>query len=668
MCWASALVPQANEQAVIPNGGTAIVDSAAPDNPDPAVTHWFSDLYFSPNDYGTVHVVSGGTLCSKMLNISTGGMISNPKEGRLLIDGGQVFLADERKWMGHIDGRQCRAVLDVINGGHLHFGSNHFVTHNGRVTVSNATLHGDSWIELGTGGTTGVLEICNSSVSLSGLTLGRYTGSETSYGIGGGNGKAATGLASMYSGTLSLAPANPYNAMYVGWKTPVNGSVDTLGRFSLFGGDVITTNCTIIIGVQNRTTGEFLMSGGSLTTRLLLLGREAGARGMFSMTGGTLSLLEAVQGAGGADVRLAGGRIVPIADRRKLVWGVETTLPDGPEYPSDSAVRFDAASDQFSILVTNRVNGERELIKTGSGKLIFQEPASLDRAGVITVSNGMVHVLSGVAVSNTAFRVLNGGTLALEESAVSGLSVSVENGGTLLLRPSLFATAVTGLLSNKGFETPSVATYTDNPINSGWAFSASGVQRNGSTSGEVKHYTWDGDQTAFMRANAVIAQTFTVPENGEYLIAAMTAKQPYSDAVPVNLKIDGAVVAAWTPTGNFVYVYSEPVSLEACDVQNVPITHTIQFESGSTPALGFSVIDDVRVFRLTGQKKEMDMRLSVETGATVDIQGGGVANIVEVYVDGVLTKGRFGMSHPSQIFTGSGVLRSVLPGTMFSIQ
>lgn len=711
--WSTALLPKGDEQAFIPNGGTAILNAVAPVNSTPGVTNWLSDLYFSPTSYGKVRVVSGGTLYSKMLNISTGGN-TGANEGRLVVDGGEVVLGDGRKWVDNVDARKNRAALDVLNGGLLSFGLNHLMVHNGTLTVSNATLNGGSWIELGSGGKTGTLEVCGSDLTLTGgLTLGRYTGGETVSGIGPGNGDATAGLVTMRSGSMTLGPTNSTIAIYLGWKTPTVGTGTTLGRFSLLGGNVAAPARQVLIGVQNRTRGEFLISGGGLTASSVLVGRDAGARGILNltggalltdsltqgqgaaeislgggtltvsnvfslgtqagttgvltMTGGALSSRSVLQGAGVADVRLAGGRITPFADVRKMFWGAEASLTNASGSPTGGNVTFDAATDQLTILVTNRLSGGLGLTKAGAGNLLFRDRARLDAAGEITVSNGAVYLLNEVPITNTSFRVLAGGTLSLEGGALSKLTVAVEAGGRLVMQPTLFAAPVSGLLSNASFELPSVTTYLDTPAGTGWAFTASGVQRNGSTAEAVKHYTWSGDQTAFLRAGASLSQTFTVAEPGDYLVAVMTAKQPANAALPVTLKIDGAAVRTWTPAGNFVYVYSAAFALAALDGQGAPLPHTIRFESGAGDATKFSVIDDVRVFRKGGPAGVLDMILAVASGATVEVTGGAVIDVAKVYVNGVEERGHFGASHSSQIFTGDGVLRSVLPGTLILV-
>jgi alpha-L-rhamnosidase len=157
------------------------------------------------------------------------------------------------------------------------------------------------------------------------------------------------------------------------------------------------------------------------------------------------------------------------------------------------------------------------------------------------------------------------------------------------------------LLTNSGFESPSVATFQYNPPGSAWTFTAesssggSGITANGALFNSNNPNAPEGVQVAFLQKVSTIAQTISgfVP-GAHYAVtfsAAQRAGQFQQSAQTWDLKLDNTVLASYAPPANATSYTDYTATFTA-----MAGTHTLAFV-GSNLLGGDNTVflDDVRL-------------------------------------------------------------------------
>jgi hypothetical protein len=157
------------------------------------------------------------------------------------------------------------------------------------------------------------------------------------------------------------------------------------------------------------------------------------------------------------------------------------------------------------------------------------------------------------------------------------------------------------LLTNGGFESPSVATFQYNPPGSAWAFTAesssggSGITANGTLFNSSNPNAPEGVQVAFLQKVSTIAQTISgfVPGANYAVIfsAAQRAGQFQQSAQTWDLKLDNTVLASYAPPASATNYTDYTANFTA-----TAATHTLSFV-GSNLLSGDNTVflDNVRL-------------------------------------------------------------------------
>jgi hypothetical protein len=141
--------------------------------------------------------------------------------------------------------------------------------------------------------------------------------------------------------------------------------------------------------------------------------------------------------------------------------------------------------------------------------------------------------------------VTNGTTYYYEVSALN-------TNGTSLNSPEVSATPLLAIVSDFGFEVPSIGTgnYAYNPSGAAWTFSGaspngSGIVGNGSAFSNPN--APEGVQAAFLQENGTISQTISGFAPGtNYTITFLAAERP-GNVQSWNMRVNGAVIASFNP-------------------------------------------------------------------------------------------------------------------------
>ena len=214
--------------------------------------------------------------------------------------------------------------------------------------------------------------------------------------------------------------------------------------------------------------------------------------------------------------------------------------------------------------------------------------------------------------------------------------MNVAAGGTLRLRDG----DGKNFVANGSFEDNNLAAaefqaYTSSRPR-GWTMSYDvssdipGIQANGSGMSTRGPDTEYGRTTAYLRQQARLQQTVTVPADGTYEVSFMHAcRFGYNSyTIPLTCLIDGVVVASnGTRTANYGFERSTThVDLTAGE-------HTLMFSTGSSSVLYAAIfIDDVRLMPVAGTNTLDGNALAFASGATLDLQ-----NAEQVYIGGGVT-------------------------------
>ena len=273
------------------------------------------------------------------------------------------------------------------------------------------------------------------------------------------------------------------------------------------------------------------------------------------------------------------------------------------------------------------------LVKTGVGSLAV---TNLVTDGLVAVSNGTLTVRKST-LDGTPVEVAAGGTLELYATKLTNATVNVAAGGTLALRDGDGKNlVVNGSFEDNLFPGENYQSYAQNGGPRGWTMSyevssdVPGIQVNGSPMSTKGPPTEYGRTTAYLRQQARLQQTVTVPVDGTYEVSFMHASRfgYNSYTIPLTCLIDGVAVASnGTRTANYGFERSTTrVDLTAGE-------HTLMFSTGSSSVLYAALfIDDVRLMPVEGTNALDGNALAFASGSTLDLQ-----NAELVYIDGGVT-------------------------------
>ena len=300
------------------------------------------------------------------------------------------------------------------------------------------------------------------------------------------------------------------------------------------------------------------------------------------------------------------------------------------------------------------------LVKTGVGSLAV---TNLVTDGLVAVSNGTLTVRQAT-LDGTPVEVAAGGTLELYATKLTNATVNVASDGALRLRDGDGKNFVAnGSFEDNLFPGVGYQAYAQNGGPRGWKMNYDvssdipGIQVNGSAMSNKGPDTDYGCTTAYLRQQARLQQTVTVPADGTYEVSFMHAcRFGYNSyTIPLTCLIDGVAVASnGTRTANYGFERSTTrVDLTAGE-------HTLVFSTGSSSVLYAAIfIDDVRLMSVEGTNTLEGNALAFAAGATLDLQnaelvyiGGGVT------VDGRAVKGSTNALRRSGVtVTGGGEIQ-----------
>ena len=329
----------------------------------------------------------------------------------------------------------------------------------------------------------------------------------------------------------------------------------------------------------------------------------------------------------------------------------------GPHDKANYAVLLDAIRLERCELEPVPVG---PLVKTGVGSLAV---TNLVTDGLVAVSNGTLTVRQ-TALDGAPVEVAAGGTLELYATKLTNATVNVASGGTLRLRDGDGKNfVVNGSFEDNLFPGVGYQSYAQNGGPRGWKMNYDvssdipGIQVNGSAMSNKGPDSEYGCTTAYLRQQARLQQTVTVPADGTYEVSFMHAcRFGYNSyTIPLTCLIDGVAVASnGTRTANYGFERSTTrVDLTAGE-------HTLVFSTGSSSVLYAAIfIDDVRLMPVEGTNTLDGNALAFASGATLDLQnaelvyiGGGVT------VDGRAVKGSANALRRAGVtVTGSGEIQ-----------
>ena len=302
----------------------------------------------------------------------------------------------------------------------------------------------------------------------------------------------------------------------------------------------------------------------------------------------------------------------------------------GPHNSANFAVLLDAIRLERCELTPVPVG---PLVKTGVGSLAV---TNLVTDGLVAVSNGTLTVRK-TTLDGTPVEVAAGGTLELYTTTLTNATVNVASGGTLRLRDGDGRNfVVNGSFEDNTLAAAEFQAYASNSRPRGWTMSYDvssdipGIQANGSGMSTRGPDTEYGRTTAYLRQQARLQQTVTVPADGTYELSFMHAcRFGYNSyTIPLTCLIDGvAVTSNGTRMANYGFERSTTrVGLTAGE-------HTLVFSTGSSSVLYAALfIDDVRLMPVEGTNALDGNAIAFASGATLDLQ-----NVEPIYLAGGVT-------------------------------
>ena len=226
----------------------------------------------------------------------------------------------------------------------------------------------------------------------------------------------------------------------------------------------------------------------------------------------------------------------------------------GPHNSANYAVLLDAIRLERCEL---EPAADGPLVKTGIGSLAV---TNLVTDGLVAVSNGTLTVRQAT-LDGTPVEVAAGGTLELYATKLTNATVNVASGGALRLRDGDGKNFVAnGSFEDNLFPGVGYQAYAQNGGPRGWKMNYDvssdipGIQVNGSAMSNKGPDTDYGCTTAYLRQQARLQQTVTVPADGTYEVSFMHAcRFGYNSyTIPLTCLIDGVGAHAHVLHGQLV--------------------------------------------------------------------------------------------------------------------
>jgi fibronectin-binding autotransporter adhesin len=456
--WDTMTVPGSADDAIVGSNRTATIQSSVPTVSSVQVG--------ASSGMGTV-IVAGGASISTTTSFVIG---HDGGTGDVTIDGGAVTATAATGTSFRV-GESGSGTLKVQNSGSLTVNGGDFRLGNGAANSGTLNLATGGTITFGAGVTDVYFGIEGGNVSVfeqTGGTLTRTTGGNTRFGAFG-----STGIYNLSGGTATLT------SIQVGFAGGGNGTINhtggtlmnlgemaigwdgALGTYNLSGSGVLTTNNRLRIGVNTPSafgvpsasmiqsggtanisgrvdigeggsnTGAYTISDGALSVTgqgIIFVGAFGGGNGIFTQTGGTVTVADAViagfqsgshgviglnggtlnaqriqLGQGTGELSFDGGKVVATADNGSFIGGfLEAVLDNG-------GATID--SNGHTIGVSTALSGPGGLRKTGAGMLTL--------AGANTFAGGTT-VTAGTLVASS----LGAGDVTIADAAVLSLSLA----------------------------------------------------------------------------------------------------------------------------------------------------------------------------------------------------------------------------------------------------
>ncbi|MGA9627191.1 MAG: alpha-L-rhamnosidase C-terminal domain-containing protein [Bryobacteraceae bacterium] len=263
-----------------------------------------------------------------------------------------------------------------------------------------------------------------------------------------------------------------------------------------------------------------------------------------------------------------------------------------------------SGSYQFVWNVLSTPTGLKASAGNGQVALSWNSMASASGYNVkrsTTSGGGYVTVAGGVSGTNlTDMAVTNNTTYYYVVSAVSD---GIESANSSEVNATPQWPQLSGIISNPGFETPSISTYEYNPSGGSWKFTAqsgstgSGISANGSAFTSGNSSAPQGVQVAFLQGTATISQTVTGLITGAIYQVAFSAAQRnniYGQQAGQTwqLRLDGTTIGAYAPPESA----QSYVDYRATFTASATSSHTIAFVGTNTNGGDNTVfIDNVRL-------------------------------------------------------------------------
>ena len=442
----------------------------------------------------------------------------------------------------------------VINQGNLVFSSTSAVPGNGSiqinalgaVNISGAYTTASSWLGSGkvNANSTGALALTafsNENINFAGyntLSLGAV-GNET------------------YTGTITPASSG-YNLGGGGGTLVYNG-------IGLTGASSLTINGNVILAGTNSCNGGTVVNMGNL---------------VFSST-------SAIPASGLIQINGPGALNISGAYTTVMGW-----LGSGKINPNSTGALALTASSNENI----NFAGYNTVSLGATGNQFYTGTITPASSGY-NLGGGGTLVYNGPALAGTNSLTINGNVTLLTAQSYSGATTI--SAGTLQLAVRVLP------LANPSFENPALASnsylYYGSMTSSqqaSFAWVGSGNSQNGGPALENASAAWGftaapaGAQACAIQYNASISQTVSFPGAGVYPLVWSAEGRPNSsygsESDPIEVLLDGAVVATYTPSNSGVWSgYTTTLTVATAG------THTIEFLGTGPSGTYATAIDNV---------------------------------------------------------------------------
>lgn len=364
-----------------------------------------------PNHYTGITTVNAGTLVLDA-DSTTSGVVLNG--GSLDLGGVSRTMASLVQNGGHVLNGTITAGSVSVTSGTLTAGGAVIIPVSGSLHVGAGAVYdsGGGGVSLGSLTGTG-----NVAMGVGSLTLGEGHAS----GIFAGNISGSGEVSKTGSGTLTLSGVNTYT----GYTHVLGGSLTVAS-----GGIVHTPGTDFVIASTG--TGSFVMDGGAVTARAVIIGHDGGTA-TVTLRGGTLTTGEIARWSIPSSIAFDGGTLRAAGNTSVLLNG----------FTAGSAVIQSGGlvlnTNGFTVSTPAELTGSGSLIKTGAGTLTLTGASSYSgftdvTAGSLIIAPGgsIAHPANFLKVQNPAgaFFTVQGGSISVHTSYI-GFNVAESGAGSI---------------------------------------------------------------------------------------------------------------------------------------------------------------------------------------------------------------------------------------------